>query len=257
MSSALAEAHTAQESPSEPPQSYERPSRACLLCPPPRRVGAWRPADDGYRTCAGCLDHVREQLREVGARWEVLDPRPGAQGEHGGRGAPGFGSRSPGSDHVIAMRDDRSGTTARVWVGSDGKVHRESQRPPQSVRGVLGRMAFYVAEARDMTGPTPWSVPAIVGWLDVQLDWITRQEGVTDFARAVRELVTQLRPMTGEPGARKIGQCPNTLDEGEHTRECRADLRAPLRGDEIRCRACGRRWPAAEWLQLGRTLQAA
>jgi hypothetical protein len=257
VSSALAEAQTAPESPPEPPQSYERPPRACLLCPPPRRVGAWHLADDGYRTCAACLDRVREQLREVGARWAVLDPRPGAQGEQGGRGAPGFGSRSPGSDHVIAMRDDRSTTVARVWRGSDGKIHRESERPPQSVRGVLGRMAFYVAEARDMTGPTPWSVPKIVEWLDDQLDWITRQDGVVEFSRAVRELLAQLRPMTGEPGARKIGQCPNTLDEGEHTRECRADLRAPLRGDEIRCRACGRRWPAAEWLQLGRTLQVA
>ena len=257
MSSALAEAQTAPESPPEPPQSYERPPRACLLCPPPRRVGAWHLADDGYRTCAACLNRVREQLREVGARWAVLDPRPGAQGEQGGRGAPGFGSRSPGSDHVIAMRDDRSTTVARVWRGSDGKIHRESERPPQSVRGVLGRMAFYVAEARDMTGPTPWSVPKIVEWLDDQLDWITRQDGVVEFSRAVRELLAQLRPMTGEPGARKIGQCPNTLDEGEHTRECRADLRAPLRGDEIRCRACGRRWPAAEWLQLGRTLQVA
>lgn len=254
MSAALAETVTAVP---EPPQSHERPPRACLLCPPPRKVGAWRLADDGYRTCAACLDRLRDTLREVGARWAALDPRPGAQGEHGGRGAPGFGSRSPGSDHVIAMRDDRSTTVARVWLGSDGKIHRESERPPLSVRGELGRMAFYVAEVRDLTGPKPWSVTAIVDWLDGQLDWITRRDGVGDFAATVRTLAAQLRPMTGEPGARRIGLCPNTVDEGEHTRECGAELRAPLRGDEIRCRACGRRWPREEWLQLGRTLQAA
>lgn len=287
MSSALAEAPTVVP---EPPQSHERPPRACLLCPPPRKVGAWRLADEGYRTCAGCLDRLRDTLREVAARWAALDPAPGGQGEHGGRGAPGFGSRSPGSDHVIAMRDDRSGTSMaedatvyewdpladdvlesgqygpprgafvakrRGWRGADGKIHRESERPPLPVRGELGRMAFYIAEARDMTGPKPWSVTAIVAWLDGQLDWVTRQDGVGAFAATVRELAAQLRPMTGEPGARKIGQCPNVIDEGEHTRECGADLRAPLRGDEIRCRACARRWPREEWLALGRTLQVA
>ena len=254
MSAALVEA---PESPPGSPQSYERPDRACVLHPPPRRVGAWRLADEGYRTCSDCLDRIREQLREVGARWAVLDPRPGAQGEQGGRGAPGFGSRSPGSDHVIAMRDDRSSPVARVWRGSDGKVHRESQRPPLAVRAVLGRMAWYVADARGMAGPNSWDVPTIVEWLDGQLDWITRQAGVVEFSRAVRELVAQLRPLTGEPGAKRIGTCPNVLDEGEHTRECRAPLYAPLKGDEIRCRSCDHRWAREKWLRLGQILQVA
>lgn len=249
MSSALAEA------PSAPPE--ELPEHRCLLHPPPRDGRSWARADDGYRTCSGCLDRVREQLREVGARWAALDPRPGASGEHGGRGAPGFGSRSPGSDHVIVMRDDRSTSVALVWVGSDGKVHRESERPPLPVRAELGRMAFFVAEARNMDGPTAWTVPALVDWLDGQLDWITRQAGVVAFARSIRELVAQLRPLTGEPGAKRIGKCPNVIDEGETTRECRAELYAPLRGDEIRCRACSRRWPRDEWLRLGQNLQAA
>lgn len=246
----------AQEAPTDP--HSDPPASRCLLCPPPREGRSWRRSDPGYATCSSCLDRLREQLREVGARWAVLDPRPGAQGEHGGRGAPGFGSRSPGSDYVIAMRDDRSSRRAIVWLDGNGEtVHRESERPPLPVRAELGRMAWYVAEARDMSGPSTWDVPAVVEWLDGQLDWATRQDGVVEFARVVRELLAQLRPMTGEPGAKRIGKCPNTIDEGETTRECQAPLYAPLKGDEIRCRACGHRWPRDKWLRLGQNLQAA
>jgi hypothetical protein len=204
---------------------------------------------------------LREQLREIQRRWLILDPRPGASGEHGGRGAPGFGSRPPGSDHVIAMRDFRSVAVARVWVGSDGKVHRESERPPLSVPGELADMAAHVAQARGMTGPATLDVVAVARWLDGQLDWITRQDGVVAFARVVRELVGQLRPLTGEPRAKRVGECPNVLQlggaEGEHTRECGAPLFAPLVGDRIACRACGAEWGRELWRRLGQILQAA
>ena len=246
-------------SPSEAPHGSERPEPAsrCLLHPPPREGRPWARRDPGYVTCSDCLDRLRDGLREIVRRWLVLDPRPGASGEHGSRGAPGFGSRSPGSDHVIAMRDARSTTTARVWVGSDGKVHREALRPPMSVLGELADMADHVAQAREMTGPTALDVAVIARWLDGQLDWITRQGGVVEFARVVRDLVAQLRPLTGEPRAKRVGECPNTIDEGEHTRECKAPLYAPIKGDEIQCRACGAKWARELWRRLGQILQAA
>jgi hypothetical protein len=240
----------------EPPQTAP-PEHRCLLCPPPRDGRAWRRADDGYRTCSGCLDRVRERLAEVGARYAVLDPRPGASGEHGSRGAPGFGSRSPASDHVVAVMDWRSSRVALVWRGADGRLHRESQRPPLSVLAELFTLAEHVAEVRGLTGPARLTVADITRWLDGQLDWITRQAGVVEFDRVLRELVGQLRPLTGEPRPKRVGECPNTIDEGEHTRECKTPLYAPLKGDEIRCGACGRRWPRDEWLALGRTLQVA
>lgn len=239
------------EAPSAPPE------HRCLLCPPPRDGRSWRRADPGYRTCSVCLDRVRERLGEVGARWAALDPSPGAQGEDGGPRPPGFGSRSPASDHVIAVRDWRSSRDARAWRGGDGRVHRESQRPPLSVLAELFTLAQHVATARNMQGPAVLSVEKLSAWLDGQLDWVTRQSGVVEFDRVLRELASQLRPLTGEPRPKRIGRCPNTIDEGEHTRECATPLYAPLRGDEIRCWACGRRWPASEWLALGRTLQVA
>jgi hypothetical protein len=248
---------TAPETPPQASLSLKRPDRACRLCPPPRRVGAWRTADEGYRTCSDCLDRLREHLAEVGQRWRVLDPRPGASGEHGTRGAPGFGSRAPAVDTVVAMRDWRSSREACTWQGADGKVHRESQRPPLSVPSELFTLAHFVADARQMTGPDPLDVETIVRWLDQQLDWITRQEGVAAFARVVRELRAQLRPLTGEPSPKRVGTCPNTVDEGEHARECSAPLYAPLKSDVIACRACGRKWERSDWLRLGQILQSA
>lgn len=233
------------------------PEGRCLLCPPPRPERPWRLADPGYRSCSSCLDRLREQLREIGARWTALDPRPGASGD-GGRGAPGFGSTPPANVTVLAVRDWRSSREARTWRGADGRLHREHERPPLSVEGELYTLVHHVQQARGLTAPpTALRAPDLVRWLDGQLDWVTRQDGVVGFARVVRELVAQLRPLTGEPGARRIGSCPNTVDEGESTRECGAPLFAPLRGDTISCRACGRHWERDAWLQLGRTLQVA
>lgn len=243
------------EAPTAAPRDL--PEGRCLLCPPPRDGRAWRRADPGYRTCNPCLERVRDRLTEVSGRWVALDPSPGAQGDDGGPRPPGFGSRSPASDHVIAVRDWRSSREAYVWRGVDGRVHRESQRPPLSVLAELFTLAQHVAAARGLTGPVRLTVEDIAGWLDGQLDWVTRQAGVVAFDRVLRELVAQLRPLTGEPRPKRVGKCPNTLDEGEHTRECATPLYAPPKGDEIRCWACGRRWPRDEWLGLGRTLQVA
>lgn len=241
----------------EPPQetSAAPPEHRCLLCPPPRDGRSWRRADDGYRTCSACLDRVRERLTEVGDRYAALNPRPGAQGDDGSPRPPGFGSRSPASDQVVAVRDWRSSRVAKVWLGGDGRVHRESERPPLSVLAELFTLAQHVATARELAGPVRLTVADITRWLDGQLDWVTRQPGVVEFDQVLRELASQLRPLTGEPRPKRIGDCPNVIDEGEHTRECAAPLYAPLKGDEIRCGACGHRWPRDEWLRLGKILQ--
>ena len=243
--------------PLQPDQSVtdQPPANRCLLHPAPREGRPWTLADRGYATCAACLDRLREQLAEVAERWQRLDPTPSASGD-GARRAPGFESRPPAQLTVIAVRDWRSSREARTWRGVDGRLHREHERPPLSVVTELYTLARHVADARQLRPPRPVA-GEIARWLDGQLDWVTRQPGVTGFARVIRELVTQLRPLTGEPGAKRIGKCPNTIDEGEHTRECATPLFAPLKGDEIRCWACGRRWPRDEWLGLGRTLQVA
>ncbi|HVM13623.1 MAG TPA: hypothetical protein VM287_04755 [Egibacteraceae bacterium] len=233
-----------------------RPDGACLLHRPPPEGKPWHRADPGYATCSGCLDRLRDRLADIVARYHRLAPTPGASGDHRGRGAPGYGSRPPVSLHVIAMRDPRSGDGAHVWLAADGRVHTEPEHPPLSVRNVLETLAVDVAEQRGITPPDRRDVPHLAGWIDRQLDWITRRPLVVDVDTAVRNLVAQLAPVTGDPARRPIGTCPNTVDDGDHTRECGARLYAPTNGDTIRCSACGRAWPRDEWLRLGDLLQA-
>lgn len=229
-----------------------RPSGACLLHRPPTATGAWVPADPGYRTCSGCLDRLRDTLREIATRYAKLDPTPGANSEHGGRGAPGFGSRSPASEHVIVMTDRRSSPVARTWLGRDGRLHREPERPPLSVYAVLDTIAWSVAEARGIDGPHERAdVPGLARWIDQQLDWLTRNETVAEVDAELRGLLAQLKPATGEPGRRHIGCCPNVLEEDDDTRVCGTRLYAPLKGDTIQCRSCPASWPRSEWLRLG------
>jgi len=270
------------------PDSPERPTNSCLTCPRPRQDRAWRIADPGYRTCGACLDRIRDLLKDIVRRHLLLDARPGAAGHHG-RGTPGFGSRPPASPHIIVMTDWRSkscevssdgvqyvwdpladtvlepgqyGPPAgayvakrEVWYGADGRGHSEEERPPRSIPAALGALTSLIAEERAITPTTARTVPELARWLDQQLDWLTRQELVVDVVTELRELEAQLKPVTGDQRSR-IGTCPNTLDEGEHSRECGAPLYAPTRGDTIVCRACLREWPRPAWEQLGQMLQA-
>lgn len=278
--------HAATADPNQP----ARPTVACVLCPPPR-TQAWRLADRGYRTCTTCYDKLREDLHDISKRYALLDATPGASGEAGSRGAPGFGSRPSASPHVIVMTDWRSKSCEvavdgiqyvwdpladdtlepgqygppggayvgkrEVWYGRDGRGHTEQENPARSVPATLAALAALIAEEREVTPPAARMPGELVRWLDTHMDWITRQELVTDFRDDLRALVKQLMPVTGDPSPRHIGLCPNVIDEGEHSRECGARLYAPLRGDCIACSQCNREWPRAEWLRLGALLQEA
>lgn len=174
----------------------------------------------------------------------MLDPTPSSGGWDGSRGSPGFGSRSPASDHIIAMMDRRSSSDARVWVGGDGRVHREATNPPLSVFSVLDTWVWDVAEQRAFDHRQLVSVEAVCRWLDNQLDWICRHEAVADFHEDVRKLLGQLRPASGERSVR-VGTCP----------ECDAKLFAPKEGDTIVCMECGERWPRPKWEHLAHSQQ--
>jgi hypothetical protein len=248
-------------SPSDEPSQHDpngRPSWACATCPPPRGAN-WVRRDGRYATCAPCYDRLREMLGEVTDRYSRLNPLPGAAGiDEVGGGAPlSFESKVPGSTHVMAMRDLRSSQDARVWLGGDGRVHREDERAVLSVPGVLLTLASVVAERRRIRVPDDYRVHSLVGWLDRHVDYVTRHaELAVPIEAALRDLVSQLRPVTGD-GRRRIGKCPN-VPEGQDER-CGAQLYAPLGyagDDEISCFACGRRWPMTEWLTLGDALMA-
>ena len=250
-----------------------RPDHACCVHrPPSTQEGYWTPADRNYVTCSPCLDRLRAVMADVGARYRRLNPTPQKGAAAGSRGAPGFGSRSPASDHIIAFQDPRSSQDARVWIDRAGRACREDERPPVSVRGELDILAWDVAEHLGMDGPNVRAdVDDLLRFLDNRLDMVTRDAGLTvQVAGTVRALQAALRPVTGDPRPRYIGHCPHVIetapdvgfrpafdvDPGVQVR-CGARLSAPTSGaDTIGCRACGRRWLREEWLGLGRVLVA-
>jgi hypothetical protein len=245
----------------------ERPSWACVLHAPPK-TQAWWPADGGYRTCQSCDDRLREGLEDVAARFLQLDPRPGAAGFTGSRGAPGFGSRPPLNLHVVALRDPRSSQDAHVWVGGDGRVHGESERPPMSVYGTLNTLGWMIADQLRVSGPDDHDDEyALVRYLSRWLSHSAKHEDlIVEIDTQVRALQGQLRPVTGD-GRKYIGDCPVVVPDpdldpedadGADPVSCDARLYAPLSLDEdLVCHACGARWGYDEWVELGRLLMAA
>lgn len=241
------------------PIRVPRPGGACLTCKPPRPNRSWRMAYSGHRTCEDCPGWMLGLLAEIAHRYEQLDPSPGGSSDLESRGAPGFGSRSPASDHVIAMTDIRSSSVAHVWMAGDKRVHQESERPPLSVYAVLLTEVYDVAELRSMSLPDPcFAVRHLTVWLSRHVEWLTRQDTIADFADVLKTLTRQLKPVTGDPQQKPFGRCPNTIDEGESSRSCDGPLYAP-RADTslIHCTACGRDWDnnKNEWKKLGLLLK--
>lgn len=229
-----------------------RPSWACVLCPPPRGH-AWTQADAKYVTCSPCSTRMRERISEVAERYLKLDPRPGAYAESGGRRPPGFGSRPPANLGVISVRDPRSSADSRVWLGRDGRIHREDERPPRSVHSVLSTVCWSVAESRDIPGPSDRDdVYALLRYLDALVDHhITRDVDLTiEVDAELRDLVAMLRPMTGDRRV-GIGKCPMMVERENGRERCAVKIPSPggLSG-VVKCPGCGHSWALDQWLTL-------
>lgn len=252
-----------------------RPDNACVLHRPPDEGYSWKLADQGYRTCSACLDRLRglmwardhraggtARIAGVSVLYARLNPAPGATADMGGREAPGFHSRSPASEHVIAFRDPRSSQDARVWIDRAGRVCHEDERPPVSVRGELDILAWDVAETLGHDGPHERAdVDDLLRFVDVRLDLVTRDADLPVMVGGtLRALQSALRLATGDPRPKYIGHCATILDDLDEQGipvVCGTRLYAPPRGDLVRCGGCRSEWPREVWEELGKALQAA
>lgn len=198
-------------------------------------------ARHGYRTCDPCTERLRDALAELVEYYALLDDAllPGRAGA-GGRGAPGYGSRSPARDDVIVLTDTRT--------------HAVDEGDPHSVVTILSSWADNI---REDTGQDrrigPATVSGEVAFLVRWLDFATRQYWVADFADEVHELVRQLRAALGLQERRvPVGPCPTLvadLDNGG-TIPCGTPLRARLSADRISCPTCRASWPRERWDEL-------
>lgn len=246
------------------------------------------PAQSGYLTCDPCAAELRSTLLEIVELYALLDEAllPGAS-EGGTRGSPGYGSRSPARDSVLAMTDPRS--------------RPEEEGDPLPVLDVLGSWADNV---REDVGLVPREIPEglrqegglLAGWLDYTAnqvwavgildkltearkaisvtlgiaertvsgeahfllqwqDWITRQYWVADLGEEAGVLRHQLRGVLGlHERSVPVGACPIKIRDNGVVRPCGASLRARLGGESITCRSCGTSWPRAFWDMLGDAL---
>ena len=213
----------------------------CVCCSTPKKP---RRAPDGYRTCNSCADRIREALTEIPATYarltdvEALLPGSGDEGRRG----PGFGSRSPARDVVIAVTDRRT-----VWA-EDSRLHH----PPAILNGWASMVRDQVGE-KPPPGPPMCNVEAAL--LVRRLDHVTRQEWVADMWRELREVINELRTIAGEPRPTPVGHCPTVVDDTTG-KVCGTRLYVQQGTDTITCRGCGRQWERREWLHLGRTMGA-
>jgi len=263
-----------------------RPDHACVLHAPPTDGHDWALPDDGYATCERCLKKSRAVINDIRAYYRRLDATPGAVVDNESRGAPGFGSQSSANPHIIVMRDKRSKTYAisrdgvayvwdpdyqpllppgvhgpleapgtyiekhDVWYGSDGRGHSEQSRPPRSIPKALASIGQMIAEEQNVTPPAG-TVDQLCHWLDVAMDYVTRFDWVADVDEELRSLKAQLKPVVGEGRKHKILDCPNVIDDGEHTSVCGNNLYEPDKHGTIRCHACKREWTRDKWHGTG------
>lgn len=209
----------------------------CLICSTAKKP---RRATPGYRTCNSCSDRIREAIGEIPGQYvaltevEALLPQTFEDGRRG----PGFGSRSPARDIVIAVTDWRT-----TWT-EDDRLHNPL--------GVLRSWASMVRDEVNEQPPEHTTIHTEAALLVRRLDHVTRQEWVPDMWRELRECRDQLRTIAGEPRPVPIGRCPN-IPEGR-TEDCGTPLYAPLHGDTITCRGCGEQWPRSRWQLLGKSI---
>jgi hypothetical protein len=244
------------------------------------------PAQHGYLTCDPCADRLRSALTEIVELYALLDEAlvPGTV-DGGPRGGPGYSSRSPARDGVLALTDPRThaeddgdphsvleilsswADNVRDDVGlADDSLSGTARREAQLLAGWLRHVdrqpwAAALAEPARTLGAAVHQLLADsrrtmtgeAGFLVTWLDFITRQYWVTDLADEVHELLHQLRVTVGTAERTiPIGYCPTPiadLDEGGKTL-CGAPLRARLSAERITCRSCGTSWPRDQWDEL-------
>jgi hypothetical protein len=201
-----------------------------------------RPAVPAWQLCSACVNRLAWMLHDIPDLYalldEVIDPAPHALSS--GRRAPGFWSRPPARDDVIALRDNR--TTAL----EDGDPH--------SALELLRSWADNVRDDLHLDPPTgSATVTGEARLLSANLGYIAAAHWVDDFAAEITELHRALRRVTGN-AARivDLGACPGEITD-EHTgatRACGATLRANLDDEACQCRRCGANWPRQAWLRL-------
>lgn len=97
------------------------------------------------------------------------------------------------------------------------------------------------------------TVMTAVRHLDRHNEWVCAQPWVRDYAAGLRSMLAELRAASGMTRPKRIGTCPNVVDDRKGT-VCGAVLNADPEADGTTCRACGREYTRREYRHLGRLI---
>lgn len=221
---------------------------ACLLCPD-------RDAGPGRYGCWDCVNTLLRVLRELENYTLMLAVSTTPARRRTERRAPGFGSRSPARDHVLAALDPRS---LPGDVDADGRPlpHRPEDTAawPRSITASIAGIAEWLRDEQDHPHPGGRSLfSRDLGYLRTALDWCSRQPWIDELADDLRELHAQARAHTGDAPPPPLGTCLNVGCEGlvypatiGHHDEHGED--GPR--DGARCRDCRRVYDGLDLIRL-------
>lgn len=186
-------------------------------------------------TCQSCRDRLAHLLTELPGTYDDLELQLRRQGN--GMQPRVSGSGSPENEppfvaqHVVELRDQ--------------------------VRHDLVWWAWHAADNRQLTRCSGTVEAACVA-LETHLDWMRRQDAVTDFADVVVEMSSAVWRAAYPSGARCVPLGPCVEDNCDGTLVATVRTIDDLLPSTIRCDTDdAHEWPADRWLSLGRRIHTA
>lgn len=193
----------------------------------------------GYRyACHRCETGLQRKLRhlDVYSTW-LITPQP-YRGGDAGRRSPGYGSRSPARDDVIAAMDIRS----------DGEMHGPDDVPTPiiSIPGGVRYLATWATQRDDSHDTVPKTITGSIAYLLGRVPHIALTRDVAWFADRVTILHNQARALAHDQPPPPLGKCLVVTCEGEVL--TRHDYRG--RPDGGRCATCLRAYTGLGLVRL-------
>ncbi|MGH3505288.1 MAG: hypothetical protein ACRDQA_31005, partial [Nocardioidaceae bacterium] len=185
--------------------------------------------EPGTHVCVDCSTTILAHLRQTEYCLTALSAIP-VVGEQQRR-APGFGSRSPARDDVIAATDVRTGLDAQ-----------------QTAPGAMAALVSWcelVAEERGVRGAERATPEVLCGYLRRHHGWITAQPWVDEYATELRGVRDQVRSLAGLAPEAPQGRCWVITDNAD----CGGPLWWSDDRDALRCGDCGRVYTGHELMR--------
>lgn len=192
--------------------------------------------------CPDCVNRVTRQLNGIGEYWTTLPELVEPTRRGGGRGAPGYGSRTPANDDILTALDPRSRPGGEPTTLCP-------DRPTSWVRSLpftVNSLASAIADERGHTGQ-PFARG--IWYLIDSVQFMAEQHWFDDFADDIGELHRQCRSLAHDEPSGPLGACLTVDCDG--LVRWRRTWRGKQRVSVAVCDQCDREYDGLELVRLG------